>query len=346
MKALDNWKEEQRSAYLYNAIAHYEQDPKLKTLFYDLSLAAQKQADLWRQELVKIGHTIVDEYRPDCRARLIVWLLRYFTAKQLRFMLSALKVRGLSVYDIIITEQETVTNTSKFDHESPHLSLSAIGNLRAAVFGINDGLISNMCLLMGVVGGTNDAKIIFLTGVAGLLAGACSMAAGEYVSVSSQKDFFAHQIALEQEELSLYPAEEAEELKLIYQARGLPEIEAQELAQKIISNPNRALDTLAREELGLNKSDLGSPLSAALSSFLAFAIGALIPLLPFLCCGNSVRVLVGSISLTAGSLFFVGALLSLFTNQNIFLSGIKMLLIGASAGLCTYVIGNQVGLLL
>lgn len=340
MKELNNWREEQRSAYLYQVISKHEINLKIKNLFLNLAETAKKQAKIWERELSQQGYVIQEQYTPDIRARFVSWLLNYFRPKQLRFMLSALKIRGLSVYDTIVLQESMTEDHKKIMHESNHLSVSTVSNLRAAVFGINDGLISNMCLLMGIVGGTNDTKIILLSGVAGLLAGAFSMAAGEYVSMQSQKDFFAYQIKLEQEELFLYPEEEAAELSLIYQARGVPESEANELANNIITNPHRALDVLAREELGLNKNDLGSPVGAAISSFSSFAIGATIPLLPFLCFEKFDLAIPISIGLTAGSLFVVGAMLSLFTNKNIFLCGMRMLCIGASAGLVTYFIGK------
>ena len=147
-----------------------------------------------------------------------------------------------------------------------HKSLGG-GTLRAGVFGVNDGLVSNTCLVMGVAGAAVEPGIILITGVAGLLAGAFSMAAGEFISMLSQKEMFEHQISQEKDELERYPAEEAEELALIYAARGIPLKEARNVAKKLIANPEKALDTLAREELGLNPDDLGSPIGAAVSSF-------------------------------------------------------------------------------
>src|SRR5262249_19623977 len=147
---------------------------------------------------------------------------------------------------------------------------------------VNDGLVSNASLILGVAGATDHAGVIVLSGAAGLLAGAFSMAAGEYVSVRSQREMFEKQISAERDELAQYPAEEAAEVALIYEARGLPRRDAQNVAKRLIADPEHALDTLAREELGLNPDELGSPWRAALSSFLSFAAGALVPLLPFL----------------------------------------------------------------
>jgi VIT1/CCC1 family predicted Fe2+/Mn2+ transporter len=213
------------------------------------------------------------------------------------------------------------------------------------VFGVNDGLISNASLIMGIAGATSDGKLILLSGAAGLIAGAFSMAAGEYVSVRSQREMFEYQIGLEKEELDHYPEEEAEELALIYQARGLPRDDAVRLATQMTSDPARALDTLAREELGLNPEDLGSPWGAALFSFSAFAVGASIPLLPFFFASGATSMVI-AIVLTMLALFGVGATLSLFTGRNAWLSGARMLAIGCAAGAVTFAIGKMLGVTL
>jgi vacuolar iron transporter family protein len=175
-----------------------------------------------------------------------------------------------------------------------------------------------------------------------LLAGAFSMAAGEYISMRSQRELYEYQIAQEREELERYPDEEAEELALIYNARGLPMDEARRMTKLMIANPEQALNTLAREELGLNPDQLGSPWGAAGSSFISFCVGAVLPLLPFLLDlgGNP---LITAAYVSAGALFLVGALLSLFSGRNAFYGGARMLLIGAAAGVATYFIGGLLG---
>jgi VIT1/CCC1 family predicted Fe2+/Mn2+ transporter len=187
--------------------------------------------------------------------------------------------------------------------------------------------------------------VIVLSGVAGLLAGAFSMAAGEYVSMRSQREMFEYQIGLERAELDQYPQEEAAELALIFEHKGMSKAEARQLADKLIADPDRALDTLAREELGLNPDDLGSPWGAAISSFLAFAAGAILPLLPFLFLGAKQGLFV-AVGLTAAALFAVGAALSLFTGRNAWLGGFRMLGIGGAAGAATYIIGKLLGVTL
>ena len=217
------------------------------------------------------------------------------------------------------------------------------GNLRAAVFGASDGLVSNACLILGVAGAAGgQGHAVLVSGVAGLLAGAFSMAAGEYVSMRSQREMFERQIAAERDELQRYPAEEAAELALIYEARGLPKEQAARVAESMIANPKNALDTLAREELGLDPAELGSPWGAALFSFLSFAGGALVPLLPFALGGGS-RALAIAVGLTGAALFGIGATISLFTGRGAVRGGVRMLLIGGAAGAITNLIGRLFG---
>jgi VIT1/CCC1 family predicted Fe2+/Mn2+ transporter len=215
-------------------------------------------------------------------------------------------------------------------------------SLRAAVFGVNDGLVSNASLIMGIAGATENNGVILLSGAAGLLAGAFSMAAGEYVSVRSQREMFEKQIAAERDELAKYPAEEAAELAIIYQARGLSREDAKRVAEKLISDPKNALDTLAREELGINPEELGSPLAAATSSLLSFAAGAFVPLIPFIV-SRGPQALIFAVGLAAISLFAVGAAISLFTGRGALWGGIRMLGIGGAAAAATFFIGRWLG---
>ncbi len=223
-----------------------------------------------------------------------------------------------------------------------HRSRDTGGSLRAAIFGVNDGLVSNLSLVMGVAGANPGGRFVLLSGIAGLLAGSFSMAAGEFVSMSAQREVFERQIALEREELEANPEEEQEELALIYQAKGLPEHEAQILAARLIRDPQVALDTLAREELGLNPEELGSPWAAAISSLVMFALGALVPVLPFLFGGGTVALLISAV-LGALALFGVGAALTLFTARNPLYSGLRMLVIGSAAAAITYSVGSLIG---
>ena len=270
-------------------------------------------------------------------------LLHVFGPRRLRGVLAAMKVRGMSIYAKSVPGHHRPGSGG--EHRHRHSGAESGGNLRAAVFGVNDGLISNASLILGVAGATADNAFILLSGVAGLIAGAFSMAAGEYVSMRSQREMFEYQIGLEREELEHYPEEEAEELALIYEARGLPREEAERMAKGLLADPEKALDTLAREELGLNPEDLGSPAGAALFSFVSFAAGATIPLAPFLL-GGGAAALFATVALSAGALFTVGATISLFTGRGAWASGFRMLAIGAAAGAVTYGIGSLLGVTL
>jgi VIT1/CCC1 family predicted Fe2+/Mn2+ transporter len=217
------------------------------------------------------------------------------------------------------------------------------GNLRAAVFGVSDGLVSNTSLLMGVAGAAAQSDLLVTTGIAGLLAGALSMAAGEYTSVRSQREMYEYQIGLEKDELDEYPDEEAEELALIYEARGMPLARARELSKELMRTPKHALDVLAREELGLNPDDLGSPWGAALFSFMSFAVGAIVPLIPFIAGATGTSALVTAASSAGIALLAVGGTLSLFSGRSALYGALRMLLIGGGAGVITYVIGSLFG---
>lgn len=334
--SLEGWREEMRSAYLYKVMAEAESGTPRAELFSGLAVEAESQAQIWARQ----AGTAAPEFDPDLRARVVATLVRRYGPRPLRAVLVAMKVRGLSVYSHAAPGHPRPTTLEEVGKR--HRGVSGGGNLRAAVFGVNDGLVSNAGLILGVAGASANNSMILLSGVAGLLAGAFSMAAGEYVSVRSQREMFEHQIALERDELAQYPEEEAEELALIYAARGLARGDALKLAKTIIADPAQALDTLAREELGLNPDELGSPRAVAIFSFLSFGAGALVPLLPFLVLAGD-RALPVSIGITALALFAVGAAISLFTGKSALRDGLRMLAIGAAAGALTFAIGKLLG---
>lgn len=340
MHLLENWYEEKRSAYLYHIIAANESSEARKKLFLELANLANKQAGIWEEKLKKSGISVPSTFKPNLRTRFVGKLIHYFGTEHLRFILSAMKVRGMSIY--LSSDPNYPFSAHAAHHEYRHKNIGNAGNIRAAVFGVNDGLISNMSLLLGVAGATMEQNFILLTGIAGMLAGACSMAAGEYISVRSQREFFEYQIELERSELEQYPEEEAGELAVIYQARGIPKEAAEKLSKVVISNPEKALETLAREELNINPAEISSPWGAAISSFFSFSFGALIPLIPFIFSDYYGNLYI-SIVLTAVSLFCIGAIISLFTSRSALKSGLRMLLIGAGAGAFTYLIGYLVG---
>lgn len=334
-RTFKRWNEEKTAAYVTGAVARAEKDPMIRRLFEKLAAESESQAAIIAKD---ISAPFV--FSPSLRSLIVAGLVAVIGPRQMKGTLAAMKVRGLSVYSGKMRPGMHAMPTSTEEIGARHRGAGG-GSLRAAVFGVNDGLVSNTSLVMGMAGAAASNDIVFLTGVAGLLAGAFSMAAGEYISMRTQREMFEHQISQEKEELDLYPEEEAEELALIYEARGLPIEEARALGKTLIADPKTALDTLAREELGLNPDDLGSASGAALWSFLAFSAGAILPLLPFVA-GISPPVPVAA-SIAALALFSVGAMMSLFSGRNAFLGGVRMLAIGALAGATTFLIGSLLG---
>jgi VIT1/CCC1 family predicted Fe2+/Mn2+ transporter len=216
------------------------------------------------------------------------------------------------------------------------------GNLRAAVFGVSDGLVANTSLIMGVSGAIAEARTVLITGAAGLLAGALSMAAGEYVSMRSQRELFEQQIARERQALAMHPKEEIDALARIYHRRGVPLDVACRISKALSSEERAALETHAREHLGLNPDDLGSPIGAAISSFISFALGAAVPLLPFIF-GAGERAFSLAAALAAVCLFLVGAASSALTGQARMRGGLRLLVVGGGAGVIAYLIGRVLG---
>ena len=216
------------------------------------------------------------------------------------------------------------------------------GNLRAAIFGVSDGLVSNTSLIMGVSGAFAEPRTVLITGAAGVLAGALSMAAGEYVSMRSQRELFEEQIAREAQALKTRPKEEVDALARIYHRRGLPLDVACRISKALSADLRTALETHAREHLGLNPEDLGSPVGAGASSFVSFALGASVPLLPFLS-GARAHAFLIAVALAAIGLFAVGLASSWVTGQARVRGGVRLLVIGGGAGLVAYLIGKLLG---
>jgi len=216
------------------------------------------------------------------------------------------------------------------------------GNLRAAIFGVSDGLVANTSLILGVSGALSDPRTVLITGAAGLLSGALSMAAGEYVSMRSQRELFEAQIARQKEQLARHPQQEMDDLARIYHRRGLPLDTACKISKALSADLRSALETHAREELGLNPQDLGSPVGAAIASFISFAIGATIPLIPFVF-GGGAHAVPACMLLAAVGLFVVGAISGRVTGQALLRGGLRLLVVGGGAGLIAYGIGRLFG---
>jgi len=344
---------------LYRALADVAEGERDAATLRTLAEAEERHAGHWKDLLAK--STSVDDLsfgKPPRRERFLAWVGGRFGVDKVLPMLIKLEAADAGKYLDVpeapqsMSEEEVAhgrtlatlgkgTPSRIADLESRH-RVSSGGALRAATFGINDGLVSNLSLVMGVAGGTGNSSIVLLAGIAGLLAGAFSMATGEWISVKSQRELYEREIEIEAEELRAFPEEEKEELALIYRAKGIEPAAADKLAERIMLRPTAALDTLVREELGLDPNDLSSPWVAAFSSFFAFGIGAFMPVLPFLI-GTGAAALWAAAGLSAIVLALVGLSISLFTGRSAALSAFRMLLVGALSASITYGVGSLVG---
>jgi vacuolar iron transporter family protein len=355
----DNFLREQDGIALYRALASAEKDPARAEIFEKLAKAEERHAARWAR-LLRTNGSAVPRYSRSWRVSVLGWLSRHFGTQHILSVVRGLESRDQDVYrgqveaaGIPAEERGHMRTLRAMQNKGESRPESIVdlegwhrtnygGSLRAAVFGANDGLVSNFSLVMGIAGANAEPRFVLLAGVAGLLAGASSMAAGEYVSVQSQRELYEQQIAIETEELEMSPEEEREELSLIYQAKGVPREEAEDLATRIVSNPASAIETLAREELGLDPSSLGSPWSAAASSFFAFACGAAIPVIPYFITSGQAAFIASAV-VCGSALFLIGGLISLFTGRSFLFSAFRMLGIGALAAGATYFIGKLLG---
>ena len=353
----DYWMSEQSAAWLYRKLAEVTDEEGAATL-RRLAEAEERHAGHWADLLKKAGIEDLSYQGPPRRERFLAWLARRFGVEHVLPILIRLEAADARKY-IGVPEAPTAMGQEEVQHgrtlatigkggpgriadvESRHRVRSG-GALRAATFGVSDGLVSNLSLVIGVAGGTGNSKIVLLAGVAGLVAGAFSMGAGEWVSVRSQRELYEREIEIEREELATFPEEETAELAMIYRAKGIEPEAAERLAGRIMLRPTAALDTLAREELGLDPSDLVSPWIAAFSSFAAFAFGAFVPVLPYIV-GSGTAAFAAAGVLSGIVLVLVGLMISLLTGRSALVTGGRMLLIGALAASATYGIGKAIG---
>lgn len=368
---------ERDAIYLYDALAKIEKDPARRSAFERIATSERRHAAIWEAKLISLGEQVPASKRPSWRVRQITLLARLFGTRAVSDMVKALEGYEEEVYgahgdvaevtDIAADEAKHADIWRELDAgkaagrgkgvaahrgaleetkaREPWHRAGNSGTVRAAIFGVSDGLVSNAALVMGIAGATSasgQSGFIVLAGVAGLLAGAFSMAAGEYVSMRSQTELLERQIELERAELEAMPEEEEAEIAAIYRARGFPDDEAKAIAKRLMADPAIALETLVREELGLDPEELGSPWGAAISSFIAFAVGAFVPLLPFILLTGFTALAV-SIALTAVALFSVGAAVSLLTGKSAIYTGLRQLAIGAAAAAITYAVGSLIG---
>jgi len=357
---------------IYRLLAEAEKDPERKAIFEELADVEVNHIAVWREKLTEAG-VEPREHGPSLKIRAIGWLARRFGPRSVLPMVRSMEAGAYGAYmaqgeagqAIAPDERQHRKMMSKLERGTPSAGAVALepteaiaqretwhrrgggGTLRASVFGVSDGLVSNASLVMGFSGAQTQGDVVLLAGVAGLLAGAFSMAAGEYVSMRAQRELFERQIEIEREELESAPEEELAELTLIYRAKGLSHDEARTTASRLMENPEIALTTLVKEELGLDPAELGSPWGASIGSFLAFAAGAVVPVVPFLLAPASEDVATGYVVASAASaliaLFGVGAALSLFTGRSALWSGLRQAGLGAVAAALTFAIGTVIG---
>jgi VIT1/CCC1 family predicted Fe2+/Mn2+ transporter len=360
---LQNLADERDGAALYDGLAQAEQSPGRAEVFATLATTERRHADLWAKKLERAGVPLPAD-RPSPRVRLLIWLARRLGTKAVLALVMDAEASDAAKYARQPGEDARKLGQEEQEHqqtlsgmrgptagggasgaiavrETWHLGRRS-GSIRAAVFGMNDGLVSNFSLVLGVAGAGAAPDTLLKTGFAGMLAGACSMAVGEYLSVASQRDLLKRQIDLERHELAEAPQEEAGELAAIFQQKGLSEEQAARTTSELFKNPEAALDTLVREELGLDPDDLGSPFGAAGSSFVTFGLGAGLPLVPFFLVAGTAAIW-ASAGVAAVVLASVGGLLGFISGTSPLRSGARMLLLAAGAAGITFGLGHLVG---
>ena len=357
-----NWNDELNGAMLYEAMAKKEKDSRIAGIYSKLAETERLHAKIWETNIQVSGGKI-PVFKASWRTRTLILLADRMGIEAVLPTISGIESTASNNYigqpealgmaasergHAILLSQIKTTTIGGIEGgllarlEGRHRS--AGGNaLRAAVLGASDGLLSNFNLIMGVAGAAVSQSSILLTGFAGLLAGSISMALGEWISVQSSRELYKKQIATEAEELENAPEEEIEELSLIYQARGLNEEMATKMAQQVMANKDTALDALVRDELGLNPEDLGgSAWEAAFTSFILFAIGAIIPLIPYFFLSGKTAI-AGSAIISCVGLFGIGSAITLFTGRSVLFSGSRQILFGLAAAAVSFLVGHLIG---
>jgi len=361
MISLKNIQTEIDASFLYKVLGDHEEDPNVASVFHQMSDIEHGHALAFMK---KNNLDPTKPFPPSAKAKILNTIGKVFgydyilgvmldTERSLSSsIISSRKTNNadsslsdtahVTILKNILNNQPNVSGSNLARFEKRHRSIG--GNaLRAAVLGGNDGLVSNFSLVMGIAGATSGKSVVLLTGLAGLLAGALSMALGEWISVHSSKELFENQMQLEMEELENNPEGEELELALIYQSKGIPEEEAKKMAKEIILDIDHAHEVLIKEELGINKEDLkGSAMEAAVTSFLLFSIGAIIPVIPFFFIGGMEAVIISTI-LSGFGLFLIGASITLFTGKSVWYSGFRQVVFGLAAAAVTFGIGKLIG---
>ncbi|MBL7767304.1 MAG: VIT1/CCC1 transporter family protein [Chitinophagaceae bacterium] len=349
------------ASYLYQKLAEHEEDETIAHVFRQMSAIERGHAEAFAKK-ANIPNDQLN--KPSWRAHTLNLIGKVFgydyvlgslmdTEKSISGAIIATKKKNkqeitgsetthVQILRSILEKEDKVTGAQLSKFEKRHRSIG--GNaIRAAVLGGNDGLVSNFSLVMGIAGATAGQQGVLLAGLAGLLAGALSMALGEWISVKSSQELYENQMQLEMEELESNPEGERQELALIYIAKGVPEEQAHVMATEIMKDKDQAHAVLVREELGIQPEELkGSAIEAAVYSFLLFAIGAVIPVLPFMFT-NGMQAIILSVSASAVGLFLIGAAITLFTGRNVWFSGLRQVFFGLAAAAITFGIGKLIG---
>jgi len=349
------------ACYLYQRLAEKESDETIANVFRQMSDIEKSHAEAFaKKENISLENLI----QPSWRAKTLNTIGKIFgydyvlgalmdTEKSIsnaviaqkqksKLQITGTETNHVKILRSILEKEDKVSGAQLSRFEKGHRSVG--GNaIRAAVLGGNDGLVSNFSLIMGVAGASSSQSAVLLAGLAGLLAGALSMSLGEWISVKSSQELYENQMQIEMEELETNPEGEKKEIALIYIAKGIPEEQAYQMAEDIMKDKTKAHDVLVKEELGINAEELkGSAVEASIYSFILFAIGAIIPLFPFLFTAGTKAIMI-SVAMSAAGLFLIGAAITLFTGRNVWFSGFRQVLFGLMAAAITFGIGRLIG---
>ena len=358
---LKNIQTEVDASFLYKLLAENELDENVAEVFYQMSEIELSHAIAFMEKNGMDTSIIPEPSRSAKVLKFIGKVLGYdyvlgvlldteksiassvlFARKKSNSTVSISDTAHVTILKNILNNNTSISGSNLARFEKRHRTVGG-NTLRAAVLGGNDGLVSNFSLVMGIAGATNGQKEVLLAGIAGLLAGALSMALGEWISVKSSQELYENQMQLEMDELETNPEGEEKELVLIYLSKGIPREQSEKMAKDVMSNINHAHEVLIKEELGINPEDLkGSAMEAAVTSFILFAFGAIIPVIPFFFLAGFKAIILSTI-LSGIGLFIIGAAITLFTGKSVWFSGFRQVLFGLVAAAITYGIGTMIG---
>jgi VIT1/CCC1 family predicted Fe2+/Mn2+ transporter len=361
----EHWQDEADAAYLYRILAGFESDEKKKHIYLELSEVEDRHTKIWAALLAENGRP-VGPHRPTARTRLLALLGRWLGPNFLLPMLLAEEGREVKGYlnmhrgtaagapgkdESLTLARESAEHASTLgtlagrEGEPWHRAESG-GFLRNVVYGFNDGLTANFGLVAGVIGasGGGQAHAVIVAGVAGLIADSLSMGSSGYLAAKSEQEVYAHEIAMERDEIALMPEVERDELALIYQAKGMDAESAHALATEVMADPQRMLDEQVQEELGIGDQNM-SPLREGWVTGTATAIGAFIPVAPFLIWSGTTAIVI-SFAISMTSHWLVGAARSVFTGRSVFRSGLDMFVVGLGVAAAGYYVGEWISHLL